>query len=176
MRHFQKLLFKLAYKHVGALHQRGHFVQECVVVNRFAAATHLCGGSKKLACNFCTTLFKAGNNSTVTCKRGGIGIGCINDHWRNCGFETVALGFSPCPQTQYFNWHDVCPVQSKQTMHRAHEAHGRPTIRQLIAHHFGNRKLCQGVLQCAAKPLVQGNPLGDQVKIQCLCFAIHGAL
>ncbi len=180
LRHFQKLFFKFAGEHIGALNQGRDFIQQGFVFNGFGTAAHFGGCRIKLTHNFCTALSKAGNDGTIARQSSGITVGVLNDDRRHTGFKAMAVCLLTGSQAQCFDRDHVFAVQSHQTVRRPYKVNAGPAGHvavcfQLIGHDFGNRQLGQAFVQGFLQTLQQVRTFGHAVVKQSVGFAIGRA-
>ncbi len=147
MRHLQKFRLESANQHIGPLHQRGHFVQQRLVVNRAHPAADLRRCGLQLAHDVGTAFGKAGNYRAFITQLHRIAIGIAQHHRIDLGLEAMALRGVARRQSQHGNRHHLAAMQRHQSMRRTHEIHRLPAIGQLVAHHLRNRQLGQRLFQ-----------------------------
>ncbi|OIQ69216.1 hypothetical protein GALL_491860 [mine drainage metagenome] len=179
LRHVQKLGFKLADQHIGALHQRGDFVQQGLVVNRLATTSHLGRRCGELAHDLGAALGKTGNHRAVLgqCVRVNIG---LSNHDR--GFERlkpVSLRGVAGGQAQHFHRHHRSAMHRHQTMRRAHKMDAAPARQfaitfQLVTHHLWNRQFGNCHLKCLLQTHIQRGTAHQAVVKQGFGFAVQG--
>jgi len=152
LRHAQELLFKLADDHVGALDQRGHFVQQGFVFDGAGTVADLGGGSGELARDLSLALGKGGDHRAVFLQRGGVAVGVLQHHGRHGSFKTVAGGAVARRETQRLDGHHGAAMQCHQAVRGAHKVHAGPAGQlaigfELVAHHLGDGELGNGFVQ-----------------------------
>ena len=174
LRHVEELRLELADQHVGALDQRGHFVEQRVVLDRLrrrrrpsprprpAGARSRRGASSKLAM------------TAPSCRqRGGVAVGVAKRHLGSARLEAVAVRAAAGLQAQRLDRHHVAAVQRHQRHARAHELHVAPAVGQLVGHDLGNRQLGDGFVQRLLQALGQRRALGGAVVEQRLGLAVQ---
>ncbi len=181
LRHVEKLWLKSADEHVGALDQRGDFVQQRIVFDGAGAATHLGCGGLQLAGNLGLALGERGDHGALRAQLPGVAVGILEHHGRDGGLETVALGGVACRQAQRLHGHHVAAVQCHQPVRGAHKAHAAPAWHvtacgELVAHHLGDGQFGHGLVQRFLQALGQRGAAHSAVVEQGLCLAIGGAL
>ena len=181
LRHREELFFKAADQHLGALDQRGYFIQQRIVFNRLHTAAHAGGCSSQLASDLGFALCKAGDHSADFSQRLCVLVGMLDDHGRNRGFKTVTLCGVAGSQTQRMHWNDIRAMQGQQAVGRPHKAHAAPAGQfavalELIAHDFGDGQFGNGFEQGFLQALGQRCALDHAVVKQGLGLAVHGAL
>ena len=170
LRHIEELFFKLADEHIGALDQRGHFVEQRVVFNGARAVACLGGGSGQLAGDFGLARGKAGNHGAVALQHFGVLVGVRHHHRAHQGFKTVALRGATGAQAQRLDGHHGRAVQRDQAVRGAHKVNAAPAGQlavglQLVAHHLGDGQLGNGLVQGFLQAGVQRGA-GDQAVVE----------
>ena len=163
LRHTEKLLLERAHQHIGALHQRGHFVEQGVVVNGMGAVAHFCGRSSQLARDLGAALGEAGNDGAFIAQLLGITVRILEHYGGDLGLKPVALRAVARLKPQRLDWHHVAAVQRDQPVGGAYELHAAPTGEfavglQLVGHHLGDGELGDGFVQRLLQALNQRSP------------------
>jgi hypothetical protein len=91
LRHAEELRFELADQHVGAFDQRGHFVEQRVVVNRLDAAADFGCSCRELFDDLGLAFGKAGDHCAVFLQRGGVAVGVFQHDRVHRGFKAMAV-------------------------------------------------------------------------------------
>jgi hypothetical protein len=165
--------FEPAGEHVRALDQRGHLVEQRVVVDRLQPRR--CGRSQ-LADDLGTALGKACDHRALA---GHLLCVTISVGKRELGpgrFEAVAACRTARLQAQHADRHHIAAMQRHQAMRRAHEPDVAPAIGQLVGHDLGDRQLGQGLVECLLQAFGQGGARHQAVEKQGLGLAIGCAL
>ena len=185
MRHAQELLFKLADDDVGALDQRGHFVEQGFVFDGAGTVADLGGGSGQLAGNLGLALGKAGDHGAVFLQRSGVAVGVCQHHGRHGRFKAVALRAVASREAQRLHGHHGGAMQRHQAVRGAHKVHAGPAGQKvvhaaigfkLVAHHLGDGELGDGFVQGLLQTGLQRRAGHHAVVEQGFGLAVLGAL
>ena len=152
LRHVEEFLVKRTNQHVRALNQRGHLIEQGVVINRLAAATNLGRCGRQLAHDVSAALGKAGNHRAFVLQLLRVAVGMPQHHRVHQRFKPVAVRAVACCQPQRLNGHHIRAMQRHQAVGRAHKAHAGPAGQravclQLVGHDLGDRQLGNGLQQ-----------------------------
>ena len=98
LRHGEEFFFELADQHVRAFDQRGHFVEQGIVVDRLA--TGLGSSGLELAGDFGAALGEGGDHGAVAGQLGGVFVGIGKDDRIDGRFKAVAVRFATGVQAE----------------------------------------------------------------------------
>ncbi len=180
LRYIEKLFLELANEHIGALDQRGDFVEQRVVFDGFRTTADLGSRLGQLAHDLGAARGKAGNHGAVLLQRGGVAVGIFQHYRRHQCFKAVALGAVAGFQAQRLHRHHGAAMQCHQPVGGAHKAHAAPARHlaaglQLVAHDLGDGQLGNRLLQRLLQAFGQRCTLDGAVVKQRLGFAVGRA-
>ena len=162
-RHGEELRLELAQHHVRPLDQRGHLVEQCVVVDRLQASLgrpHAAAGARPRRGG------AQSSRSTAPCSRSccGVVIGVPQHELRSTlGLEAMAASCRgrPCSPSACTGTMSA-PCSATRPVHRPHELHVGPAVGELVAHHLGDRQLRQRVVERALQTGRERRALGQR--------------
>ena len=140
-RHRQEGRVEAAQQHLGSLDQRGHFVEQGIVVDR--GQPFLRRSALQLARDFTAPLRKAGPYRALARELLRVVVGVLHDDRVRLGFEAVAARRAPGAQAECVDRYYVGPMQRHQAVRRAYEADAGPAVFELVAHDLGDRQCGQ---------------------------------
>mmetsp|Transcript_5838 Transcript_5838/g.22820 ORF Transcript_5838/g.22820 Transcript_5838/m.22820 type:complete len:424 (+) Transcript_5838:342-1613(+) len=174
LRHGQELGLEGAGQHIGALDQRGHFVQQGLVIDG-REAEHI-GRGLELARDLGTAVGEAGDDGALLSQLRGVAVGGFDADRGLRRLEAVALGRAAGGQAQGPDRHDLRAMQRDEAVRRTHKLHVGPAIGELVGHDLGDGQLGQRFVQRLLQALGERGAGLHAVPEQRLGLAVRQAL
>ena len=172
--HGQELFLKGASQHIGALHQRRHFVQQSVVGN--GLELQLGASGVELGANGFTPFVERGHHGTLRAQGFGVSVSVRQLNDRLLRLEAMPAGTAPCLQAEQLHRHQLAAVERNEPVRGAHKVDIGPTVGQLVAHHLRDRQGLEHVLQGGLQALGQAGARLHRVGEQGFRLSIQSAL